>query len=152
MGQVRNDFGEVRVMPTLDYSGVEPDRVLDIPDEDVYHWVAGGWTPLTRYPVPHRLFANHADDELAYALPEPAAEDPSAIAVGAPEDAVDEHQDANGGQADEHQGDATASATTTPPPPAVPAPVPQIPAATAPAAAPTPVPAAPAPAGTDAKE
>jgi hypothetical protein len=129
MGQVRNDFGEVRVMPTLDYSGVEPGRVLEIPDEDVYHWVAGGWTPLTRYPVPHRLYPNHSDDELAYALPEPDDEDPSAIAVGAP-----------------------AAAPSTPPPPAVPAAAPQVSAATAPAAAPVPAPAAPAPAGTDAKE
>jgi hypothetical protein len=125
MGQVRNDFGEVRVMPTLDYSGVEPDRVLDIPDEDVYHWVAGGWTALTRYPVPYRLYANHAHDPNAYALPAPKPEKLSAIAVGAPEAAV------------------------APPAPQTPAPAPA-PAAAPPA--PAPAQAAAAPAGIDAKE
>lgn len=115
MGQVRNDLGEIRVLPALDYAGWEPDRVLEIPDEDVYHYVAGGFTALTRYPVPYRLFANHKDDGLAYALPEPDPEDPSAIAVGADK----------------------------PAPSAAPAPaVAQAPAATAPTAAPTPAPAA----------
>lgn len=84
MGQVRNDTGEIRVLPALDYAGWEPDRVLEIPDADVYHYVAAGFTALTRYPVPYRLYPNHKDDPNAYALPEPDAEDPSAIAVGTP--------------------------------------------------------------------
>jgi hypothetical protein len=82
MGRVRSDFAEVRVLPTLDYSGVAPGQVIEVPDDAVYHWVAGGFTPLTRYPVPYRLYANHAADPLAFALPEPSADDPSAVAVG----------------------------------------------------------------------
>lgn len=134
MGQVRNDFGEVRVLPSADYAGVEPGRVLEIPDENVYHWVAGGWTPLTRYPVPHRLYANHSGDGLAYALPEPDAEDPSAIAVGEPVDAVEQRQ------VDAAPTTAAASSTA------------QNPAATAPTAAPTPAPAGPAQAAAETKE
>lgn len=112
MGQVRNDTGETRVLPTLDYSGWEPGRVLEIPDEDVYHYVAAGFTALTRYPVPYRLYPNHQADSNAYPLPEPDEDDPSAIAVGTPKPA--------------------------PAPAAAPA---QPPAATAPTAAPTRAPA-----------
>lgn len=88
MGQVRNDTGEVRVLPALDYAGWEPGRVLEIPDADVYHYVAGGYTALTKYPVPARLYPNHAHDPLAYALPDPDEDDPSAIAAGTPKPAV----------------------------------------------------------------
>lgn len=144
MGQVRNDFGELRVMPTLDYSGVEPGRVLEIEDEDVYHWVAGGWTPLTRYPVPHRLYPNHRGDELAYALPEPDPKDPSAIAVGAPpEDKTPGPVPTMQGEQGPELVNLPAGATVTPLP---------APAATAPTAAPETAPAAPAPAAVDAKE
>jgi hypothetical protein len=122
MGQVRNDFDEVRVLPTFDYAGWEPGRVLEIPDADVYHYVAAGFTALTKYPVPRRLYPNHAGDELAYALPEPDPADPSAIAVGTPKP----------------------TATPAPAPAAAPSP-----AATAPTAASTP---APAPAAANAKE
>lgn len=127
MGQVRSDYTEVMVLPTLDYTGVEPGRVIEVADEDVYHWVAGGFTPLTRYPVPHRLYPNHRHDPLAYALPEPDEDDPSAIAVGAPRDAA------------------------PPAPVPAPQPVPPVPAATAPAAAP-PTAAPDAPAAGSAKE
>lgn len=113
MGQVRNDMGEIRVMPTLDYSGVEPGRVLPIPDEDVYHWVAGGWTPLTRYPVPHRLFPNHQADPLAYALPEPDAENPSAIAVGTPAPAQTAQQASATAPAQTSAATAPTAASTT---------------------------------------
>lgn len=105
MGQVRNDTGEIRVLPTMDYAGFEPGQVIEVADEDVYHWVAGGFTPLTKYPVPHRLYPNHQHDPLAYALPEPDPDDPSAIAVGkAPEPGP------------------TATASVAPPPAAVAAP------------------------------
>jgi hypothetical protein len=86
MGQVRNDHNNVMVLPTLDYSGVQPGQVIPVDDENVYHWAAGGFTPLTRYPVPHRLYPNHAHDPLAYALPEPDGADPSALAVGQVQD------------------------------------------------------------------
>lgn len=111
MGQVRNDTGELRVLPVADYTGIEDGTVVPVPDEEVYHWVAGGFTALTRYPVPFRLYPNHQHDPLAYPLPEPDADDPSAVAVGQPEDAV-----------------PTAAAP--------PAPQQTVPAATAPAAAP----------------
>jgi hypothetical protein len=123
MGQVRNDTGEIRVLPTADYSGVKPGGVVEVNDEDVYHWVAGGWTPLSRYPVPYRLYPNHQHDPLAFSLPEPPEDDPSAIAVGEPHDAA--------------------------PQPAAPAPQ-QTPAAAAPVAASEPSQAAPA--GADPKE
>lgn len=88
MGQVRNDTGELRVLPVADYTGVKDGQVIDVPDDEVYHWVAGGFTALTRYPVPFRLYPNHQGDPLAYALPEPDADDPSAVAVGPAEAAV----------------------------------------------------------------
>lgn len=94
MGQVRNDFGELRVVPTLDYSGIAPGQVLTVADEDVYHWVAGGWTALTKYPVPPLLYPNHRADPLAYeasvepaAAPAPAPE-PAPAPVAAPADVV----------------------------------------------------------------
>lgn len=142
MGRVRNDIDDgqeeyldeatgrmatrpaPRVLPHLDYTAVRRGDEWPVPDDEVYHWVAGGFTALTRYPVPYRLYPNHAHDPLAYALPEPHPLDPSAVAVGEPADA------------------APASAP--------PASAPQ-PAAPAPAAAPDPAPAAPA-AGDAAKE
>jgi hypothetical protein len=81
MGRVRSDFAEVRVLPTLDYSGVAPGQVIDVPDENVYHWVAGGFTPLDSYPVPYHLYPNHSADPLAVRLPDPNA--PIADAVPA---------------------------------------------------------------------
>lgn len=90
MGLVRNDFGEIRVTPTLDYTGIEPEGTVDVscrvpgcqepghPEENVYHWVAGGWTPLSRYPVPELLYPNHRDDPLAY----PVAPDAGPLASG----------------------------------------------------------------------
>lgn len=113
MGQVRNDTDEIRVLPTADYSGVKPGGVLEIRDEDVYHWVAGGWTPLTRYPVPHRLYPNHAADPLAYALPEPDEDDPSAIAVGTPPAAAAQTTQAAATQAQTSAATAPTAASTT---------------------------------------
>lgn len=77
-----------RVLPHLDYTPVRRGQVVEIPDEDVYHWVAGGFTALDRYPVPHRLYPNHRADPLAYALPEPHPSQPGATAVGTPPPAV----------------------------------------------------------------
>lgn len=112
MGQVRNDTSEIRVLPAADYSGLRSGQMVEVPDDQVYHWVAGGFTPLTRYPVPYRLFANHQHDPLAYALPKPPDNDPSAIAVG--------------------QAEPEAPATAA----SQPAPQQPVPAATAPTAAP----------------
>lgn len=104
MGLVRNDFGELMVAPTLDYTGIPAGATVDAtcrvpgcqepghPQENVYHWVAGGWTPLERYPVPQLLYPNHRNDPLAYpvAPPAPPAEAPAdtpptpAAAPGAP--------------------------------------------------------------------
>lgn len=97
MGRVRNDIDDglddeglpaPRVLPHLDYAGVRRGGEFDVPDDEVYHWVAGGFTALTRYPVPYRLYPNHAHDPLAYALPEPDPKDPSAVAVGQSQDAL----------------------------------------------------------------
>lgn len=85
--RVRNDHGEGRVVPHLGYSLVQAGQVLDVPDREAYHWAAGGFTVLDRYPVPEHLHANHAADPLAY--PDPALDPlpgarPLAAAAGAP--------------------------------------------------------------------
>jgi hypothetical protein len=82
------DRPAARVLPHLDYTAVRRGDEWDVPDDEVYHWVAGGFTALTRYPVPYRLYPNHASDPLAYALPKPHPADPSAVAVGEPADAA----------------------------------------------------------------
>src|SRR5579859_7389263 len=100
MGRVRNDIDDgleqyvdeqtgqlaerpaARVLPHLDYSPIRRGQVIEVPDEEVYHWVAGGFTALDRYPVPHRLYPNHQADPLAYPLPEPHPSQIEATAVG----------------------------------------------------------------------
>lgn len=99
MGFVRNDIDDgieqyvdddgnlaerpaARVLPHLDYTPVRRGQQFEVPDEEVYHWVAGGFTALERYPVPFRLYPNHQADPLAYPLPEPHASQPESTAVG----------------------------------------------------------------------
>lgn len=100
MGRVRNDRDDgieqyvdeetgqlaerpaVLVLPHLDYTPVHRGQVVEVADEDVYHWVAAGFTALDRYPVPFRLYPNHQADPLAYPLPEPHPSQKEATAVG----------------------------------------------------------------------
>lgn len=48
----KNPFGEDRVCPWLGYTVVEPDGVIDVPDDQYPNWVAGGWEPLDDDPSP----------------------------------------------------------------------------------------------------
>lgn len=42
----RNDFGEGRVTPMLDYILIDPGQVITVPDGEWEHWDAGGWAAL----------------------------------------------------------------------------------------------------------
>lgn len=85
--QVRNDFGETRIAGALGWAEVEPGGEIPVEVENAYHWAAGGWTVLGRYPVPTHLLPNHQHDPNAYdpdapvtpPPPQPAA--PAAPAV-----------------------------------------------------------------------
>lgn len=52
MSRFRNDLGEDRVTPTLDYGLVEAGATFVVPDEEWAHWAAGGFTPLDPDPTP----------------------------------------------------------------------------------------------------
>lgn len=82
MARVRNDFGEVRVVPNAPffYGEVPAGHTFSVPDEDALHWAAGGWRVLDPYPVPEHLLPNHQDG-LAYALP---PDEDAPVAVSAP--------------------------------------------------------------------
>jgi hypothetical protein len=45
MAVFRNDFGEDRVVPTLGWHAVPAGETVTVPDEEIEHWVAGGWVP-----------------------------------------------------------------------------------------------------------
>lgn len=70
MKTFRNDFGQARVVPTLDYHLVEAGDTIGVPDEEWDHWVAGGWTPLEERPEPARAPASAAAET---AQPAPVA-------------------------------------------------------------------------------
>lgn len=63
MKTFRNDFGQARVTPTLDYHLVEPGGTILVKDDQWDHWKAGGWTPLDERPD----------------LPPPATQDSAAV-------------------------------------------------------------------------
>ena len=71
---VRNDFREARVVPELGWALVPAGGILPVEAENAYHWAAGGWSVLERYPVPHHLYPNHQGDPIAYSLPAPEPE------------------------------------------------------------------------------
>jgi hypothetical protein len=92
--QVRNDFGETRDVPSLGWEGIEPGGEITVEVENAYHWAAGGWTVLGRYPVPGHLLANHKHDPNAYdpeatiTPPPPPPAAPVAAAPATPEESA----------------------------------------------------------------
>lgn len=51
MATIRNDFGEDRVAVTLGYHLVPDGATVTVPDEELVHWVAGGWTHVDPTPA-----------------------------------------------------------------------------------------------------
>ena len=51
MAIIRNDFGEDRVAPTLGFHMVPAGETATVPDDEVHHWVAGGWTHVDQTPA-----------------------------------------------------------------------------------------------------
>lgn len=51
MAVIRNDFGEDRVTPTLAWGLVPAGGTATVPDDEVHHWVAGGWTHVDENPA-----------------------------------------------------------------------------------------------------
>jgi hypothetical protein len=51
MAQFRNDHGEDRVVPTLGYSLVAAGQVFTVPDSEIEHWIAGGFTLVDQTPA-----------------------------------------------------------------------------------------------------
>lgn len=51
MAIIRNDFGEDRVVSVLGWSLVPAGQTVTVPDDEVHHWVAGGWTQLDETPA-----------------------------------------------------------------------------------------------------
>lgn len=45
MASFVNDWKVPRVCPTLGFPEVAPGGTITVPDDEVEHWVAGGWTP-----------------------------------------------------------------------------------------------------------
>lgn len=45
MAILRNDFREPRICPTLGFHEVAPGDTITVPDGELEHWIAGGWTP-----------------------------------------------------------------------------------------------------------
>lgn len=43
MAIFRNDFGEDRIVPHLDYTLVPAGATVTVPDDQAHHWEAGGW-------------------------------------------------------------------------------------------------------------
>lgn len=51
MARVRNDFREDRVAPMLGYTLVAAGQDIPVPDDEVVHWIAGGWTLVEETPA-----------------------------------------------------------------------------------------------------
>jgi hypothetical protein len=51
MARVRNDFGEDRVAVTVGYQLVPAGQTITVPDDEVEHWIAGGWTLVEEAPA-----------------------------------------------------------------------------------------------------
>lgn len=51
MAIIRNDFGEDRVCPTLGWGMVPAGQTAIVADDEVHHWVAGGWTHVDKTPA-----------------------------------------------------------------------------------------------------
>jgi hypothetical protein len=47
MAQFRNDFGEDRVVSTLGYTLVANGATFTVPDDEVEHYIAGGFTSVS---------------------------------------------------------------------------------------------------------
>lgn len=45
MAVFRNDWQVARICPTLGFHEVASGGTITVPDDEVEHWVAGGWTP-----------------------------------------------------------------------------------------------------------
>lgn len=45
MATLRNDWTIPRVCPTLGFHEVPPQGTITVPDDEIEHWIAGGWTP-----------------------------------------------------------------------------------------------------------
>lgn len=87
--RVRNDFGEGRVCPTLDYTFVQPGQSFAVPLEEAQHWAAAGWSVLDPYPVPGHLLGNYRDglaydEETGPPAPSTSTAPAAAIATTAP--------------------------------------------------------------------
>ena len=89
---VRNDFGEARVVPELGWALVPAGGILPVETENAYHWAAGGWSVLDRYPVPHHLYPNHQADPVAYSLPAPEPPPQGEPAPAAPAPGAEDRQ------------------------------------------------------------
>lgn len=45
MAIMRNGWKQPRICPSLGFHEVPPDGTITVPDDEIEHWVAGGWTP-----------------------------------------------------------------------------------------------------------
>lgn len=45
MAILRNDSREPRICPTLGFHEVAPGATITVADDEIEHWIAGGWVP-----------------------------------------------------------------------------------------------------------
>jgi len=86
MATMRNEFGEPRVCPSLGFHEVADGETITVPDEEIEHWVAGGWVPADPASVKAAKAAADARAAAFAALtaPAPSADQTPAVAPAEP--------------------------------------------------------------------
>src|SRR5690242_9913729 len=89
MAKLRNDWGHLRICPTLGFQEVEAGGTITVADDEAEHWIAaGGWVPAdaaTEEAVKAAAAARAAAFAAAIAAEIPAAAaEPAAVATETP--------------------------------------------------------------------